>query len=191
MELVDSLYNGTVGILCLVPSCALFGSTHRCLCTCVYLDTCLILLDHWYFMAFHLFGSDDVVSSSRRDVFSSSFWYHVVDSHVISLVLQFTAWFLQVYIGHSILEQNHPSMMKKLTINSIVLSLLLAWDTDTMIWLVHWLIMWWQQTKGERRRIPIPVYSSWMILSVYCGQLSVTLWSISFDYSVCKCTAPN
>ena len=51
---------------------------------------------------------------------------------MISLLLQVTAWFFQVYIGHHLLEHNHPAMTKKLTLNSIVLSLRLAWDTDTI-----------------------------------------------------------
>jgi uncharacterized membrane protein YGL010W len=45
-----------------------------------------------------------------------------------AIVLQSIAWFVQVQVGHFIFEQNKPGMLTKLTINSIVLSLLLAWD---------------------------------------------------------------
>ena len=50
----------------------------------------------------------------------------------IALLLQVMAWFLQVCVGHHLLEQNQPAMTKKLTVNSIALSLLLAWDTSTI-----------------------------------------------------------
>jgi len=51
---------------------------------------------------------------------------------MIALLLQAMAWWLQVYVGHHLLEQNQPAMTKKLTVNSIVLSLLLSWDTSTI-----------------------------------------------------------
>jgi uncharacterized membrane protein YGL010W len=44
--------------------------------------------------------------------------------------MQTAAWFVQVCIGHHALERNRPSMSQSLTLNSVVLSLLLAWDAD-------------------------------------------------------------
>jgi uncharacterized membrane protein YGL010W len=52
-------------------------------------------------------------------------WWMVA---LVALLMQITAWSLQVCIGHKILEGNSPAMTKKLTLNSIVLSVLLAWD---------------------------------------------------------------
>ena len=44
----------------------------------------------------------------------------------LAAVLQLTAWFVQVKIGHYYFEKNSPGMLKKLTLNSVVLSLLMA-----------------------------------------------------------------
>lgn len=56
-------------------------------------------------------------------------------SHLIimSLGLQFSAWILQVFVGHWIFENNNPSMMKKLTMNSIILSILLVFDPKNIL----------------------------------------------------------
>ena len=76
MELVDTLCNGTCGILCLVSSRPLSGFTYRCFDTCIFLDTCRVILDHWYVMAFFLIGTDDGVSVSCCSLGSSSFRYY-------------------------------------------------------------------------------------------------------------------
>lgn len=47
---------------------------------------------------------------------------------VIIAIVQLSSWFVQVYIGHKIYENNLPAMTVKLTLNSILLSPLLAWD---------------------------------------------------------------
>jgi len=51
--------------------------------------------------------------------------FHALGSIIL---MQGVSWFMQVVVGHWILEKNQPSMTKKLTFNSIVLSVLLAWD---------------------------------------------------------------
>jgi len=48
-------------------------------------------------------------------------------SLAIAATVQLSAWFVQVYIGHKIYEKNMPAMTVKLTLNSILLSPLLAW----------------------------------------------------------------
>ena len=52
---------------------------------------------------------------------------------ILSFGLQFSAWILQVFIGHWVYENNNPSMMKKLTFNSIILSILLVFDPRKMM----------------------------------------------------------
>ena len=49
-------------------------------------------------------------------------------SLAIVAIVQLSSWFVQVYIGHKICEKNMPAMTVKLTLNSILLSPLLAWD---------------------------------------------------------------
>ena len=49
-------------------------------------------------------------------------------SFAIFALVQLCSWCVQVYIGHKVYEKNLPAMTVKLTLNSIVLSPLLAWD---------------------------------------------------------------
>ncbi len=46
----------------------------------------------------------------------------------IAVFSQILSWLCQVGIGHYICEKNTPAMKDKLSFNSIVLSVLLAWD---------------------------------------------------------------
>ncbi len=47
----------------------------------------------------------------------------------LGIAMHLLSWFLQVCIGHRFLEKNGPSMLTKLTLNSVILSVLLAWDS--------------------------------------------------------------
>jgi uncharacterized membrane protein YGL010W len=47
----------------------------------------------------------------------------------LGIAMHLLSWFLQVCIGHRFLERNSPSMLTKLTLNSVILSVLLAWDS--------------------------------------------------------------
>ena len=46
----------------------------------------------------------------------------------IALSLQIIAWLAQVRIGHFYFEKNSPGMLKKITVNSAVLSLLMVFE---------------------------------------------------------------
>ena len=50
----------------------------------------------------------------------------------VAFFIQIIAWFVQVVIGHKLIENNSPALTTKLSINSIVLSLLLSWDYLTI-----------------------------------------------------------
>jgi uncharacterized membrane protein YGL010W len=52
-------------------------------------------------------------------------------SILIAIIMQAVAWTLQVGIGHHMVEKNSPGMTTSLTLNSIVLSPILAWDCFT------------------------------------------------------------
>jgi uncharacterized membrane protein YGL010W len=41
---------------------------------------------------------------------------------------QVLSWIAQILVGHKLFEKNDPAMATKLTLNSIILSCLLAWD---------------------------------------------------------------
>jgi uncharacterized membrane protein YGL010W len=43
-------------------------------------------------------------------------------------LVQILSWFFQVIIGHRIFEGNLPAMATKLSLNSVILSMLLCWD---------------------------------------------------------------
>jgi uncharacterized membrane protein YGL010W len=58
-----------------------------------------------------------------------SFDWNIWQKVYISIIIQLIAWFCQVNIGHFLIERNSPAMTNKLNVNSIILSLLLAWDT--------------------------------------------------------------
>ena len=45
-----------------------------------------------------------------------------------ALLLNLISWAFQILIGHYYFEKNSPGMATKLTLNSIVLSVLLSWD---------------------------------------------------------------
>ncbi len=42
--------------------------------------------------------------------------------------VQVGAWFVQVVVGHRLFERNLPAMATKLSLHSVVLSVLLAWE---------------------------------------------------------------
>ena len=48
----------------------------------------------------------------------------------LALFLQVLSWFAQVYIGHYQIEKNQPGIVIRLTLNSVVLSLPIAWDSN-------------------------------------------------------------
>ncbi|KAJ1620602.1 hypothetical protein T492DRAFT_1076761 [Pavlovales sp. CCMP2436] len=47
---------------------------------------------------------------------------------VVALSVWICSWLLQVPIGHWLIERNQPSMATQLTLNSVLLSVPLAWD---------------------------------------------------------------
>lgn len=47
---------------------------------------------------------------------------------IYAMVLQSLAWFVQVYIGHNYFEKNNPAMATRLTLFSVCVSTMLAWD---------------------------------------------------------------
>jgi uncharacterized membrane protein YGL010W len=53
-------------------------------------------------------------------------WWYVM---VVAVGMQLGAWTLQVGVGHHMFEKKSPAMTDKLTLNSIILSVILAWDT--------------------------------------------------------------
>lgn len=48
---------------------------------------------------------------------------------LLALLVHICAWITQVCIGHWLFEKNSPAMATRLTINSVALSVLLAWDS--------------------------------------------------------------
>ena len=61
-----------------------------------------------------------------------SIWYKsnntLFRSIIVAIVGQLFAWITQIGIGHMLIEKNSPSMTKRFTLNSIVVSLLLIAD---------------------------------------------------------------
>jgi len=51
----------------------------------------------------------------------------------IAVLVHALSWAGQVLLGHYWIEQNSPGMANKLTLNSIVLSVPLAWDSSKLI----------------------------------------------------------
>lgn len=49
-------------------------------------------------------------------------------SLIAFMSVQLIAWTLQVLVGHTIFENNLPSMATNLSLNSVFLSVLMAWD---------------------------------------------------------------
>lgn len=45
-------------------------------------------------------------------------------------IIQVSAWALQVLVGHRLFEKNLPSMATNLSLNSVFLSVLMAWDYE-------------------------------------------------------------
>ena len=63
--------------------------------------------------------------------YSSTFIQHVMPmkyAYAMAFIIQIAAWIVQVRIGHQHFEKNSPGMMKKLTINSVILSLLMVFE---------------------------------------------------------------
>lgn len=44
------------------------------------------------------------------------------------IVMYVASWSVQIFIGHYYFEKNSPAMATRLTLNSIVLSVLMSWD---------------------------------------------------------------
>ncbi len=72
----------------------------------------------------HVFIAFMSLHSAAVDLYiNNTYWLMI-----ISIVAQLLSWFMQVFVGHFMIEKNKPSMTQRLSINSVVLSLLLAWD---------------------------------------------------------------
>lgn len=56
---------------------------------------------------------------------------HPQDPWVTSLLVQIVAWLLQVGVGHRYFEKNTPGMLKKISVNSVALSLLMTFECRT------------------------------------------------------------
>jgi uncharacterized membrane protein YGL010W len=63
-----------------------------------------------------------------EQLFTSSFATSSVPLWLIALLLSLFSWSIQIFIGHFYFEKNSPAMTTKLTLNSIILSVLLSWD---------------------------------------------------------------
>lgn len=50
------------------------------------------------------------------------------NSLIAFVAIQLIAWTLQVLVGHRLFEHNLPSMATNLSVNSVLLSVLMAWD---------------------------------------------------------------
>ena len=50
-------------------------------------------------------------------------------SAMLALAVHVLSWAVQVLVGHRMFEKNLPAMATKLTLNSVFLSVLLAWDS--------------------------------------------------------------
>lgn len=87
----------------------------------VYIYYCLLNSKKKYFV-----GSVHVVISCLALWFSGR--HSLLRNTAIAIALQLFAWVSQIGIGHSYFEKNSPSMTKKFTFNSIVVSLLLIAD---------------------------------------------------------------
>jgi uncharacterized membrane protein YGL010W len=70
-----------------------------------------------------------VVAECASTLVSSSMVSSRAEAAVLAVVLQAISWALQVPVGHWLIEKNNPSMAKHFTLNSVVLSLLLSFDT--------------------------------------------------------------
>jgi uncharacterized membrane protein YGL010W len=57
------------------------------------------------------------------------YYLGVYQSVALALLVHVMSWAVQVLIGHRMYERNLPAMATKLTINSVFLSVLLAWDS--------------------------------------------------------------
>jgi uncharacterized membrane protein YGL010W len=85
-----------------------------------------------------IIGSYDSYKASTVILFlsySAQKMYNVFGNYstwLAAVILQLFSWFIQVQIGHFYYEKNQPGMMKKLTFNSIILSLFMAVDTTTI-----------------------------------------------------------
>lgn len=52
---------------------------------------------------------------------------------IIAIFMEIIIWSCQVFIGHYFLNKNNPSMGQRMTINSIILSVMLSWDSSIFI----------------------------------------------------------
>lgn len=74
----------------------------------------------------YLVGCIHVVISIFAISYGSS--HSLLYNIALAVSLQLFAWISQIGIGHVLIEKNSPSMTKKLTLNSIIVSLLLIAD---------------------------------------------------------------
>lgn len=59
--------------------------------------------------------------------------YLFTNLNIITLICSIVAaqvisWFIQIFVGHRLFEGNNPAMATKMSLNSVVLSVLLCWD---------------------------------------------------------------
>jgi uncharacterized membrane protein YGL010W len=51
------------------------------------------------------------------------------NSLIIAVLIQVSSWYVQIIIGHNHYEKNSPGMYEKISLNSIVLSLLMTFES--------------------------------------------------------------
>lgn len=69
-----------------------------------------------------------IISAALSSYLCNCMQSNISNVTLLAASIQFACWIIQVLIGHYIFEQNSPSMSTRLTLNSVILSLLLAWD---------------------------------------------------------------
>lgn len=94
------------------------------ICSLLHLLFSIIIdLIHYYFQnSIYTFNLSFIPFISSLSI---KYNYYIL---ILSISLYFISWFLQICIGHFYFEKNYPSMTKKLTFNSIILSVLLSLD---------------------------------------------------------------
>lgn len=53
------------------------------------------------------------------------------NSLIIAVLIQVSSWYVQIIIGHNHYEKNSPGMYEKISLNSVVLSLLMTFESRT------------------------------------------------------------
>ena len=116
-----------LSVLMIFPSSTLFTTLSLLYCLLIGSYCSVVTKNYWtklFVIPLHVLVA--ILNYAVKSYFFEGMYMHAIK---VAIMIHCSSWFLQVIIGHFYIENNHPGMMNKLTIYSIIISNSLALET--------------------------------------------------------------